>query len=86
MIRKTLLKTLHHPINSSFLRYSLYESDTGGRHAYSISITADRYGAVCAEDVTDDRDAAERFLHLLHQEGAEPCHLYCLLEDALPLR
>ncbi len=69
----------------STLIYTLYEQSCDQRMAYSIAVT---YGTKQAHayDVTDDREAAVRFLHLLCKEGAEPCHLYDILEDFLPLK
>lgn len=86
MVGTTRIETLHNTVNSSLLRYSLYQSIRDGRDSFSISICDERSRCVWAEDVTDDKCAAERFLHLLHREGAEPCHLHYILEDMLPLK
>ncbi len=69
----------------SSIVYILYQQAVSGRFAYSIAISDSFHNRSVAEDVTDDRNAAERFFQLLCAEGAEPCHLSDLVEDALPL-
>lgn len=71
---------------NTFAVYQLYQHTVEDRIAYSIAIE-DRFGhRAFVEDVTDDYEAAKRFLQLLCQEDAEPCHLFDLVEDSLPLR
>lgn len=66
--------------------YILYQQSYSDRIGYSIAVSDAYDHHSFAEDLTDDRDAAERFLALLAEEAAEPCHLSDLVEDALPLR
>lgn len=70
----------------TFIVYILYQQSYPDRIGYSIAVSDALGHRSFAEDLTDDRDAAERFLQLLSEEAAEPCHLLDFIEDALPLR
>ena len=77
-----LLCTRHH----APFQYLLYEKIYRDRAGYAVAICRDEKVLAYAEDITDRKDAAERFLALISEGGLEPCHLYDLLEDLLPLR
>lgn len=67
------------------LTFSLFEEPLCGRQTYSVAVYDGNLGHAYASDVTDDRTPAEKFLYLISEGGPEPCHLYDVLEDVLPL-
>ena len=81
MDRPKLLRTMHH-CHSTFL---LYEETYSDRYGYSIAIFNRDAQSAFAFDVTENRRAAEQFLTLICEGGLDPCHLYDVLEDMLPL-
>ena len=93
MNTKTTLQIQQH----GTLTYLLYEEPSesppddlsddlpGTRMCYSIAIQDADGSQVYAADITDDRDAALRFLNLISEGGLSPVHLFDVLEDMLPL-
>lgn len=81
MNRIKLLRTMHH-CQSTFL---LYEETYAERHGYSVAICSRNAKFAYARDITENRDAAERFFALICKGGLDPCHLNDVLEDMLPL-
>lgn len=81
MNRKTILKKKQH----KDLTYLLLEETLDDRSSYSIAICSPRRPCAFAADVTDNREAALRFLNLISEGGLDPIHLDDVLEDMLPL-
>lgn len=76
-----LLRTMQQD-SSIFL---LYEELFPDRSGYSVAICGKNGQFAFASDITNRRDAAERFFSLICKGDLAPCHLYDVLEDMLPL-
>jgi hypothetical protein len=93
MNTKTTLQIQRHGMLTYLLYEELSESPPDDlsddlpitRMCYSIAIQAADGSQVYAADITDNRDAALRFLNLISECGLSPVHLFDVLEDMLPL-
>lgn len=74
--------------NARIVTYTLISSAKEERESYSVEICmlrGEEREVTIAEDVSSNGEASERLLYLLASADAEPCHLYDILEDLLPL-
>ncbi|MBQ8743264.1 MAG: hypothetical protein IJZ03_07835 [Clostridia bacterium] len=82
------MKIDKHTLNRRHLTYTLIKGMLESRESYSVEISMAYEGnfeSALARDVSDDVTACERLLRLLSDMEVEPCHLYDILEDILPI-
>ena len=81
MTRIKIDKTLS---NGRSATYALYINEDGGENICSIEISSgeeiSRVSDICRDTVS-----ARKFLQTLADEEVEPCHLYDIVCDSLPL-
>jgi hypothetical protein len=82
------IKIEKHTSGGRCLTYTLTEGRLESRTSYSVEITMTSEKGIessLADDVSGDLIASEGLLRLLADMEVEPCHLYDVLEDMLPI-
>ncbi len=85
----TVLKITKYVSENYSVNYTLIsEENTDGERIFSVYVEKAGIGIsdkVHAEDISRDRESAEKFLYLISSQDVEPCHLYDILYDMMPI-